>query len=262
MALEKIEVVVLKLFNWSESSRTGVFFSREKGKIALVDKGGRTLKSKRGRLLPFTKMELTYYGSEKETRGYISDVELIQSYNLEGEGSLGRLTFASAGCELLYLLLPEEEPQGSLYGLFVTFLELIASAPRQSLSSIFICFFIRVLSQLGFHPSLRYCVACNKEIGEDTDSQVMFSPERGGVIEPACHRATDYYIQLSPEVHRLFLKLETASLKEAATIETGYRQTIQMIDVLAKFIEYQSSIKTDLKSLAFLEKLKNSESLK
>ena len=63
MALEKTEAVVLKAFNWSESSRTVLFFSRRFGRIALVDKGGRSFKSKRGRVTPFAKLEISFYQS-------------------------------------------------------------------------------------------------------------------------------------------------------------------------------------------------------
>jgi len=37
-------------YNWSESSRTAVFFTERFGKLPLVDKGGRSAKSKRGPL--------------------------------------------------------------------------------------------------------------------------------------------------------------------------------------------------------------------
>ena len=165
MALEKTEAVILRSFNWSESSRTVVFFSRREGKLPLVDKGGRTFKSRRGRLIPFSLMEITYYSSEKESSGYISDVELLRSYRLENEGSLGRLTFASAACELLYLLLPEKEPQEELYDYLTAYLERVETADKQYLAAVFLSFFLRLLSQLGYSPSISYCAVCRRELG-------------------------------------------------------------------------------------------------
>ena len=113
MALEKTDAVVLRTFNWSESSRTVIFFTRNFGKMALVDKGGRSIKSKRGRIVSFTHMELTFYASEKESNGYIRDVDTLKAFSFEKDGAVGRLAYGSAACELLNLLLPEEEPPSS-----------------------------------------------------------------------------------------------------------------------------------------------------
>ena len=111
----KVRNVILKMFNWSESSRTVIFFSKEFGKLPLIDKGGRSFKSKRGRLQSFSQLGLTFYSSEKESSGYISDIELIKMYSFEKEGTLGRLAYASAACELLNLLLPQGQTQETLY---------------------------------------------------------------------------------------------------------------------------------------------------
>ncbi|UCG60992.1 MAG: DNA repair protein RecO, partial [Candidatus Zixiibacteriota bacterium] len=180
MSLEKSEVVLLKAFNWSESSRTVVFFSREFGRIALVDKGGRSMKSRRGRIIPFARMEITFYHSEKETRGYVREVELTEAFSFEENGNLGRLAYGSAAAELLNLLLPEEESQPELYQYFASLLGLLQKTRKAVLPSLFVAFYLRVLSQLGYHPSLSYCVGCGKELaGFASQGERMFGVERG-----------------------------------------------------------------------------------
>lgn len=262
MALATTEAIVLKAFNWSESSRTVVFFSRDYGKLPLVDKGGRRMATKRGRLLPFAQLEIAFYDSEKESRGYIRDVTLIRAYPLEQDGSLGRLAFASAACELLYVLATEREAQPALYEYFISFLELIETVPKQSLGPVFLTFFIRLLSFLGYHPSLGYCVGCGAT-GErliNGEGMVNFSPERGGIVCGACKSAADYYIQFPAESHRLLLALQAAPLKQAAGLPIAYNESIRLIEALARFVGYQADTRTELKSLAFLQKLKNSNS--
>jgi DNA repair protein RecO (recombination protein O) len=264
MPLEKTEAVVLKLFNWAESSRTAVFFSRHSGKLALVDKAGRSLKSKRGRLIPFARMEITYYSSEKESRGYLSEVELLQAFPLEKEGTLGRLAFASAACELLYLLLPEEEPQVDLYHYFLEFLHHMESAPKRSLAGVFLAFFIRFLSYLGYHPSLDYCVRCRSEVAAGTEQtgSIAFSSQQGGVVCLSCQKPGEYYIPFSFVCYKHLVTLEKASLREAAAVPMGYQETVLLVDALVKFISFQTGLSSELQSLEFLEKLKNSELLK
>jgi len=260
MALEKSQAVVLKMFNWSESSRTVLFFTERFGKLPLVDKGGRSIKSKRGRLMPFAQLEITFYSSQKESSGYLSDVDTRRVYSMEGEGSLGRLAYGSAACELLYLLLPEEEAQAGLYRYFLTYLEKLETCRRRSLPALFLTFFLRALSLLGFHPSVAYCIVSGLEADKfaPDDGRLQFSPKRGGLVAPACQKPGEYYIGLSIEQVKTLSVLQRASLEEAATVPLGFEDATYLIETLGNFLRYHSGLISDLKSLEFLQKLKNS----
>jgi len=258
MPLETSEAIVLKTFNWSESSRFVVFFTREKGKLRLADRGGRSMKSKRGRLMPFARLELTYYTSEKQTTGYISDSELLQLFSFEREGTLGRLAYGSAACELLNLLLPEEQEQRDLYRYTISYLKMVDQVDRRSLPSLFIAFFLRLLSQLGYHPSLGYCTVSGDDVESflDKGSEVLFSPEAGGIVSPPCQRPGEYYITLSFDSFSHLLSLQRASLAEAAAHPVGFAEGSLLLEALSKFLHYQADLRSGLKSLEFLDKLK------
>lgn len=260
MALEKSEAVVLRMFNWSESSRTAVFFTERLGKIPLVDKGGRSAKSKRGRLLPMAHLELTFYRSEKQSNGYLSSTEVVREFSVEQDGSLGRLAYGSAGCELLNLMLPEGEANAGLFQYFLEYLTKVTSVPKQFLPAVFLAFFLRTMSQLGYHPSLAYCSGCNKESGEIelSGGKIMFSPERGGLVCPACQRPGEYYIGLSREQARLLSVIQRASLDEAATVPISFSEASLLVEALTKFLKYHSGLFSDIKSITFLDKLKDS----
>ena len=260
MALEKSEAFVLKMFNWSESSRTVLFFTHRFGRLPLIDRGGRSLKSKRGRIMPFARMELSFYKSEKQTTGYLSDCEILETFEIENHGSLGRLAYGSAVCELLNLLLPEEEVQEELYEYALRYLRAQSKADRRALPALFLACFLRMMSQLGYHPSLAYCVGCGKEAGafKDVAPKRMFSPERGGMVCAACQKPGEYYIGLSPEQHRVLMLLQRASLDEAATIPLGFQEATYLAEALAKFLRFHSGLISDIKSLEFLDKLKQS----
>ncbi len=261
MALEKTEAIILKSFNWSESSRTVVFFTRDHGLLALVDRGGRSLKARRGRLMPFARLEITFYSSQRETRGYISEVDLVEAFTFEKDGTLGRLAYASAACELLKLLLPEEDPLEDLYRYFLSYLKSVDLVDKTSLPGIFIAFFLRLLSQLGYHPSLAFCSVCGRSLeGLETStgngrSEVAFYPEQGGLVCASCQSPGDYYIPLTRLGLDRLLALQRASLSEAAEITIGYNDAAGLLEALARFLNYQTGLNTDLKSLDFLEKL-------
>ena len=260
MALEKAEAVVLRMYNWSESSRTAIFFTDRFGKLPLVDKGGRSAKSRRGRLMLFAHLEITFYKSQKETNGYLSDCHIVREFSVEKEGSLGRLAYGSAASELLNLLLPEHEAQTALFRYFLRYLEKITATDKQYLPALFAAFFLRTMSQLGYHPSLAFCVGCQREAEElmASSGKVHFSPERGGVVCPACQKPGEYYIGLSVEQLRLLSVLQRASLDEAATVPIGFGEASLLVETLTKFVKYHSGLVSDIKSLEFLDKLKSS----
>jgi len=234
MALEKSEAVLLRMFNWSESSRTALFFTERYGKLPLVDKGGRSVKSRRGRLMSFAHLEVSFYKSEKQTTGYLSDCDILEEFSVEKEGSLGRLAYGSAASELLNLLLPEQEAQPALFRYFLRYLGKVSEIDKQYLPALFIAFFLRTMSQLGYHPSLSYCVGCSREAGE-------------------C------YIGLSAAQLRLMAVLQRASLDEAATVPINFQEASLLVETLTKFVRYHSGLVSDIKSLEFLDKLKSSQ---
>ncbi len=259
MSLEKTEAVILTTHNWSESSRTVELFTRDFGKLSLVDKGGRRFKTKRGRLIPFARLEVTFYKSEKSASGYLSEVALLEPYPLEKDGSIGRLGYASAACELLRFLLSDEQPQPGLYRLFVRFLSLVESTEKRFLPGLFLTFFLRLLSHLGYHPSLAHCVNCGRPaVSEEEESpeQFFFSPERGGILCPSCQTAGDYYIPLSDMTIKQLVALQNASLAEAGRYPIGYTEATILVEALVKFVNFQTGLISRLKSLEFLKQLK------
>ncbi|MCK4461464.1 MAG: DNA repair protein RecO [candidate division Zixibacteria bacterium] len=265
MSLEKTEAVVLKSFNWSESSRTVIFFSRRFGKIALVDKGGRSLKSKRGRIVGFAVLELTFYNSQKESSGYIRDVDPLETWSFEKEGTVGRLAYGSAACELLHLLLPEEESQVTLYDYFVSYLKCVEAADKRSLPALFLAFFLRCLSHLGYHPALTHCASCGRasQAGSQGATRpaeyVQFYTERGGVLCSSCQTAADQYIRLSSAGFEQLVTLQSASLTEAAAIPITFADTELLLEALTRFVSCQTGVSGELKSLEFLRKLKKTK---
>ncbi len=256
MSLNVTEAVILKFFNWSESSRTVVLFSKDQGRLALVDKGGRRINSKRGRLIQFAKLEITYYSSQKESSGYISDINVLEVFSLNKEGSLGRLAYGSAACELLYTLLTEQQAQPDLYNYFISFLKIIENCDKRNLPVVFLTFFIHLLSNLGYHPSLTNCVVCSKiiDISKEGDS-VTFSPERGGIVCNACQKNGEYYIQLLPDEYSNLVELQRLPLSKALGMTIGYQKATGLLEALIKFASFQTGFKLDLKSIEFLRKL-------
>ena len=260
MAIEKTEGFVLKAYNWSESSRTIVFFTRKSGKLSLTDKGGRSLKSKRGRAIPFARLELTYYSSERESAGHLSEVNIEEAWSFEDESAPGRLAFGSAVCELLRLALPDHEPHEDLYIYSLKFFKRLSKSPREALLPLFVCYYLRTISFLGYRPVLSACADCGKQKEEFTISGRFynFSPDRGGLICNSCQSEGERYIQLSADDIGWAAALQISSLEEAERETISYQRASCVLDALLWFLKTQTGI-SKINSLDFLNKLKKAQ---
>ncbi|MBN4076509.1 DNA repair protein RecO [Gemmatimonas aurantiaca] len=255
MAIKKTEAFVLKAFNWSESSRTISFFTRDRGKLPLTDRGGRSIKSKRGRALPFAHLAITYYDSERASAGHLSDVSVVSAWTFEGESVLGRLAFASAACELLWQTLPDEESHPEIFHYTLDYFSRLDSCPRESLPGLFLSYFIRTLSFLGYRPVLTGCVGCGKGVREFGMATARFSADRGGLLCGACQVSGERYIALSETELALSIQLQAGSLAEAAKTQIGFAEMNRIAQALIQFLGSQTGM-LKMKSLEFLDKLK------
>ena len=259
MPQAKSEAILLRLVNWKENSRIDTFFTDNTGKVSIIDRGGRSLKSKRGRVTAFSRMEITYFRSEKTGTGYIGEVDILESFSLEKGGSLGRLTFASAALEILNDLLPENEPLEPLYHLTVQFMRHMNNSSRESLLPVFIAYFLKTLSFLGYRPNFAGCVGCGKDKADfDGGAPALFSPERGGLVCPTCQTMGEYYIKLQSDRLDILYSLQISSLTEAAGMRITMKTTEELLELLTAFVKYQTGV-DKLKTLDFLDKLKKSQ---
>ena len=260
----KSEGILLKSVNWKEHSKIVTIFTDNAGRQSIVDRGGRSLKSKRGRLMSFSRLELAYFKSERSGTGYITEVEPLEIFQFEKEGTLGRLIFASAAVELLYDLLPADEPQEGLYHLTIQYLRLIDKVRKAAIIPVFLAYFLKLLSYLGYRPNLAGCISCGKE-SKDTlltnsngVSFHVFSPERGGLVCSTCQKPGEYYIKLHSDRLDKIYRLQTASLAESAEIKLRLGEAEELLELLTSFLKYQTDAR-ELNSLKILEKLKKTE---
>lgn len=260
----KSEGIILKSVNWKESSKIVTIFTDNVGRQSIIDRGGRSLKSKRGRLMTFSRLEIAYFKSEKSGTGYITEVEPLETFQFEKEGTLGRLTFASAALELLYDLLPTDQPQEGLYHLTIQYLRHMDSAPRGSIIPLFITYFLKLLSYLGYRPNFAGCVSCGKAQEETVLSNSngvsfhLFSSQRGGLVCSACQTKGEHYIKLQSERLDRIYSFQTASLAESTSMGLRLSEAEEILELLGDFLRYQAETR-ELNSLKFLEKLKKTD---
>jgi len=176
----KTEGIVLKTFDFRETSCIAVFFTRDFGKVKGILKGIRKDPKKFGSSTEkFSVNDIVYYQHRNSDLHLVSHCDMKDFFSGRHLG-LERMTAASYACELIDTLMPAEEKNLEIYRLMQAFLKVLQSTP--DVSKLVQTFQIKILSLSGFQPSLEACVRCSKNVADAS----RFSIRLGGLLCGVC----------------------------------------------------------------------------
>ena len=221
--------IVLKSFDFRETSRIVTFFTREHGRVSGVLKGIRTSPKKFGSSVEkFSVNDIVYYQYRNSDLHLVSQCDLRQ-YFFPIRQDLPRSLAASYMLELIYVVMPPEEKNLQVYRLMVNFLE--ALEQTTDIHQLVHVFQIKMLLYSGFRPHLDACVHCKQQIL----AQARFSLKEGGLLCPRCQPgggdvqpvsqgaiASILHVERSSWENSLRLKLNTAVRRELKQILNSF----------------------------------------
>jgi DNA repair protein RecO (recombination protein O) len=177
--LYRTEAVVLRRGEFGEADRILTAYSPDHGKLRLVAKGVRKVRSRKaGHLEPFTRVELQI------ARGHDLDViTQATALNLHTglHQDLERFGYAAYVVELMDRFTVQESDARGLYRLLVDTLERL-NEPSQP-AAVVDYYQLRLLDLLGYRPELFRCLGCGAEV---RPADQYFSAAAGGVLCPEC----------------------------------------------------------------------------
>lgn len=176
----KTEGVVLKTFDFRETSRIASFFTRDYGKVKGVLKGIRKDPKKFGTHLDrFSVNEIVYYPSRSSDLHLVSQCDLKQ-YFFPIRKDYQKNVAANYMLELVEIIMPIEEPNTKVYHLMLDYLNGLETA--KDIGRLVHIFQVKILLFSGFRPHIDSCVKCGRKIG----GRARFSLKSGGLICPRC----------------------------------------------------------------------------
>jgi len=188
--INKTQGIVLKSFDFRETSRIATFFTRDHGKVSGVLKGIRQDHKKFGSSVDrFSVNDIVYYQYRNSDLHLISQCDLRQFFYMVRQ-DLKKSLAASYMSELVNAIMPTEERNSLVYQLMLDFLK--SMEKDVDIHQLVHMFQIKMLLYSGFRPHLDACVRCQQLV----KGQVRFSLQEGGLV---CYRCplTD------PQVHRI-----------------------------------------------------------
>jgi len=176
----KTEGIVLKTFDFRETSRIATFFTRDFGKVKGILKGIRRDPKKFGSSIEkFSVNDIVYYQHRNNDIHLVSHCDM-KDFFLGRHLDLERMTAASYASELIDTLMPAEEQNLEIYNLMRVFLKCLQTTA--DVGKLVQTFQIKILSLSGFQPHLETCVSCCKNVADAP----RFSLALGGLLCGVC----------------------------------------------------------------------------
>lgn len=184
MDAEKTEALVIRLADFSNTSRVVTLFTRDFGKVSAIAKGGKRLKG------PFdTALDLLSETAVVFLRKHSSALDILTEARLKVRFRPHPNNIGSfyAGCyiaDLLACMTIEDDPHPTLYDSAATALRFFMEHPDYRLG--LLRFELILLRELGHLPALDSCIHC----GDVLELTGMFSfwVAQGGLLCPRCQQ--------------------------------------------------------------------------
>lgn len=192
--MEKTEALVIRLADWSESSKVVTLFSRDFGKIAAVAKGAKRLKSAFETALDLlTNCNIVFIHKSTEGLDILTESKLRKRF-VGKPGVLESLYSGYYLAELLDSLTELNDPHPELYTEALRSLDRFEGPLPIELAVL--RWELVLLQEIGQLPALDCCAECGRAVAPDI--WFDFSVAQGGLICPACHPQADHARPIQP----------------------------------------------------------------
>jgi DNA repair protein RecO (recombination protein O) len=174
------QAIVLKRFDFRETSQIATFFTRDHGKVKGVLKGIRKDHKKFGSSLDqFSVNHIVYYTHRDSDLHLVSQCDL-KSFFFKIRQDVKRTLAASYVLELVDSIMPAEEKNTEVYDLMIRYLTELEDT--EDVGKLVHIFQIKILLLSGFRPFLDSCVVCQSKI----TPKMQFSMKLGGLLCEDC----------------------------------------------------------------------------
>ena len=237
----KSEAIVLKSFDFRETSRIVTFFTKDYGKVKGILKGIRKDPKKFGSQADkFSVNDIVYYQHRNSDLHLVSQCDL-RVYFFGIRKDLKKTLAASYILELVDCIMPPEEKNGEVYTLMNDYLMSLEGA--LDTGKLVHMFQVKILLYSGFKPHLDSCLECRKKIvGQtlyrDCTGQARFSLNQGGLICSQCESVDHNATLISPGAVASILHIERSDWPQCLRLTLSEPVKKELKYVLNNFLVF------------------------
>jgi DNA repair protein RecO (recombination protein O) len=251
----KASAVILNTFDFGESDRVIVFYTKGFGKIKAVAKGARRSRKRFvGRLDPPALLDIVFSANGSGDLLRLEEATLLDGFSAL-KADVARLSYACYFLELTSEATREGIVHEEIFDLLEAFLIMLCNdgpdngggAREEALARFFE---IRLLTAIGLRPRLDSCVVCKAAV----NAEGRFSSEKGGVVCAGCSGKGAGLIKVSAGTAALLAMAGRIEAGKLARLKAPASFLKESEAVLHDFIRHQ--LGKELKTKGFMEKLK------
>ncbi len=250
MSLQKTEAIVLKSMKYGETSKILTLYSRKFGKIKVIAKGARGLKSRfAGALEPSNYIAIVYYEKENRDLQFLSQADIIETFAKKRQ-TLEKSSLAMAACELVDRLEIGMTPNPRLFKYLLETLRSLHTATTHPMNC-FRAFQIHIFEIVGVKPNFKTCLHCK----QPRDGEASFDIPRGGFYCDGCTQTRHAGMFLPKTVLSILRQLQLSPIASLnGQLELPADQQL-MDNFLLAYFKYHVDGFRELNSLKFLRQI-------
>jgi DNA repair protein RecO (recombination protein O) len=226
--------LVLRTTDWSETSRIATLWTREFGKIRVLAKGGRRLKSNFESALDLlTLCSIVFLRKSSGGLDLLTEAQVAERFpRLRTE--LSALYAAYYIAELLADWTEDYDPHPLLFDEAVGTLRCLGT-PEETTGPRLARFELVLLRELGYSPTLETCVVCTAPAGA---AGLSFSAAAGGILCPNCRKTQRDARPLSAATWQALRVLSEPGEKWREVVPGDVAARAEMRQVLNQYVTY------------------------
>ncbi|GAB7053731.1 MULTISPECIES: DNA repair protein RecO [unclassified Paenibacillus] len=240
----RVQGIVIRSMDYGEGNKIITLFTRELGKMSVVARGAKKVKSRYGSSAQlFTYGDYLFFKSGQ--LGTLNHAEIIEAFHKIRE-DLHKAAHASYLAELTDRMMGDQEGQPFLFGQLKASLQAIQE--DKDLQIVNHLYEIKMLMHAGYTPELEHCVVCREK-----SEPVAISIGMGGVLCERCRLRDPEAIRLTSGVYkllRLFMQLDARRLGQI-DVKPQTKQLLKQI--IRNYFDTHVGIR--LKSRDFLDQM-------
>ncbi len=209
--LYSLQGIVIRSMDYSESSKIISVLTAELGKISLMVRGAKKIKSKHTAITQlFTLGEFTFF-KQAGKMGTLHQGEVTHSYHGLRD-DLSKTAYAAYLAEMVDRLMNEEEASSYVYVQFQAALTAIEAG--KDIAVVGHIFEMQILGFQGYSPQLDQCVSCLSELHLS-----RFSSSLGGLLCGSCAHQDRTSIEITASTLKLLRVFVNMDLRRLGDIQ-------------------------------------------
>ncbi|SDC72619.1 DNA replication and repair protein RecO [Paenibacillus sp. UNCCL117] len=242
----RLQGIIIRSMDYGEGNKIVTLFTREHGKMSVVARGAKKVKSRFGSAVQlFTLGDFSFFKSGQNGLGSMNQADIVEAHHALRE-DLHLAAYASYLAELTDKMFGDHEGHPYLYEQLKGSFQ--AMDDKKDAQIVMHMYEIKMLIQAGYSPELHQCVVCGSQ-----KEAVALSVGLGGILCEMCKLRDPQAIALAPAVLKLLRAFAQTDVRRLGEISVKEASKQALKHILRAYFDHHVGVR--LKSRDFIEQM-------